>query len=425
MKSAHQVFLLLLGLALASCAQPATNFSQFPGFAAYFATHPARHVPPTPDEQRLLERHRPRFFLPPQHAGLIDFYGDYIASGKLYAVDGTLLADQVTPGVLNASKTEPRVYFVHRSAPARLTQPVVYGRIEHDVVDLAQFGQREFVFLTYNAVFRHSGLPASVTGWRAMVLAIFASLDDWHQLDHYTAATVVLDETLHPVALVLQQHNYTHTYVFGRDLVLPADGRVLIDVAIRSNELYPHVSHRATRRAVRFLSPAAMRYLLGFGARPTMAADDVTDGQNETVYTLGFLPRPMMPSTHSRGSWGSDVACQGAMVHRGPTTTSRQCSSHGASRYSSAFFAKETARSWGVLKPRMPERAIPSISSACRPRCSVPRSTGTEGLSAFASICRRAYNASSLRQADGRQTIFVVVMLPWPMCASLLQGASL
>ncbi len=182
------------------------------------------------------------------------------------------------------------MYFVHRSAPARLTQPVVYGRIEHDVVDLAQFGQREFVFLTYNAVFRHSGLPASVTGWRAMVLAIFASLDDWHQLDHYTAATVVLDETLHPVALVLQQHNYTHTYVFGRDLVLPADGRVLIDVAIRSNELYPHVSHRATRRAVRFLSPAAMRYLLGFGARPTMAADDVTDGQNETVYTLGFLP---------------------------------------------------------------------------------------------------------------------------------------
>ena len=42
MKSARQVLLLLLGLALANCAQPATNFSQFPGFAAYFATHPAR-----------------------------------------------------------------------------------------------------------------------------------------------------------------------------------------------------------------------------------------------------------------------------------------------------------------------------------------------------------------------------------------------
>ena len=289
-KSARQVFLLLLGLALVSCTQPATNFSQFPGFATYFATHPARHVPPTPDEQRLLERHRPRFFLPPQHAGLIDFYSDYIASGTLYGADGTLLADQVTPGALNVYKTEPRVYFVHRPAPPRLTQPVVYARIERDVVDLAQFGQREFVFLTYNAVFRHSGLPASITGWRAMVLAAFASLDDWHQLDHYTAATVVLDETFHPVALVLQQHNYTHTYVFGRDLVLPADGHVLIDVAIRSNELYPHVSHRATRRAVRFLSPAAMRYLLGFGARPAMAADDVTDGQNEAAYTLGFLP---------------------------------------------------------------------------------------------------------------------------------------
>ena len=141
MKSVCRVFLFLLGLTLASCAQPATNFSQFPGFAAYFATHPARQAPPTPDEQRLLERHRPRFFLPPQHAGLIDFYDDYIASGKLYAADGTVLADQVTPGVLNAYKTEPRVYFVHRPAPARRTQPVVYARIERDVVDLAQFGR--------------------------------------------------------------------------------------------------------------------------------------------------------------------------------------------------------------------------------------------------------------------------------------------
>ncbi len=51
------------------------------------------------------------------------------------------------------------------------------------------------------------------------------------------------------------------------------------------------------------------------------------------------------------------------------------------------------------LKPRMPEREIPSISSMCRPWCSVPRSTGTESLSDCAFVCRRADNASSLMQA--------------------------
>src|SRR5262245_49689327 len=38
---------------------------------------------------------------------------------------------------------------------------------------------------------------------------------------------------------------------------------------------------------------------------------------------------------------------------------------------------------------------------------------------------RRAYGAWLLRQAYGRQNIFVFAMLPWPMCASLLQGAKL
>ena len=280
----------LLGLVLTGCAPRATNFSQHPGFAAFYTMHPAQHTLPDTDEWHLLERYKPRFFLPPGHAGLIDFYGDYIASGRLYAGDGRLLARQVTPSVLNAHKTDPRVGFVHTPSSARSAQPVVYGRIERAEVDLGAFGKPTLLFLTYHAVFRHSGLPASVSGWWALALGLVANLEDWHQLDHYTSATIVLEQTHAPLALMLQQHNYTRTYVFGRDIALPDDGRALLDVAIRSNELYPHMVRKTTRRAVRFVSPEAMRYLLGFGPRPWIAADDLTDGQDEAPYTLGCLP---------------------------------------------------------------------------------------------------------------------------------------
>ncbi len=31
--------------------------------------------------------------------------------------------------------------------------------------------------------------------------------DDWHQLDHYTAATVVLNQQSHPIAIIPQPQN--------------------------------------------------------------------------------------------------------------------------------------------------------------------------------------------------------------------------
>jgi hypothetical protein len=74
--------LVVLAL-LASCPLPETNFSQWPGFAEYFAQRPPSVTLPSEQERVLLERHRPRFFLPPAHAGMIDFYGDYVARGEL------------------------------------------------------------------------------------------------------------------------------------------------------------------------------------------------------------------------------------------------------------------------------------------------------------------------------------------------------
>ncbi|MEI6300803.1 MAG: hypothetical protein WCR74_05120 [Betaproteobacteria bacterium] len=265
------------------------HFPDYPGFSGYFAANPPSPALPDGAEQVLLVRYKPRFLLPRDHPGMIDFYGDYIAHGRLYNAEGKQLADKVTREVLNAHRNEPGAVFVHEAQNAKAPTPVVYGRIDRDVVDFGNGVKRRFTFLRYHAVFRQSGLPASLTGWRAFLLSLTGDLEDWRQLDNHTAATVVLDEEDRPVALMLQPHSYMRTYVFGVDVALPADGRTMIDVAIRSNELYRHVEGRVSYRAVRFLGEEGMRYMLGGEARPTLSADDITDSVRETDYSLQFL----------------------------------------------------------------------------------------------------------------------------------------
>ena len=183
--------------------------------------------------------------------------------------------------------------FTH-APPGTPPRPVVYGRVDRERFELG--GRiRAFTFLTYTLVFRHSGLPAGLTGVRELALGVVADLDDWHQLDHYTALTLALDEDLRPRAALFQQHNYLRTYVLGQGegpglLVLPADGRLAIDVAIRSNELYPHRPDRTERRAVSFLDPATARYLVLGEAKPPLAAPDVTDPDREIDLPLTYLP---------------------------------------------------------------------------------------------------------------------------------------
>ena len=281
-------FMFVCALATTGCSLPKANFSQYPGFAEFYAAHPPRDTLPSAEEQALLDRYKPRLYLPPNHAGLIDFYQDYIAQGSLFAADGKRISANVTREILNANKENFGVIFQHRPT-ARPTKATVFGRIDYD--DLAVDNEKvRLTFLTYHAVFRHSGIAAGFEGWRASLVSWFADLDDWHQLDHYTAATIVLNESSRPIALMLQQHNYHHTYVFGHEFPFPDDQRVRVDVAIRSNELYPHSPERVRHRAVRFNSPEEMRYLVGFGEKPRIAEDDITEGKNEAEYRLEVLP---------------------------------------------------------------------------------------------------------------------------------------
>lgn len=285
------IFLAALVPAVGSGA-PSTNFSQYPGFARYFADNPPAAERPNSEQRALLMRYRPRFLISEDQPGPVDFYRDYIANGSLYDGQGKLVSRAVTPELLNRFKDDPGAEFRHLPPDSPTSTPVIYARIDYTKVSAARGadgGGEEFVFLTYHAVFRQSGLPQGLERWKAALLALLGDLRDWHQLDHYTAVTVVLDPRERPVAVMLQQHNYVRTFLIGEGIDLPPDHRVVVDVAIRSNELYPHLPGRRLRRAVRFADRDGMAYLMGFGGRPFMAADDVTESAREVQYALEYL----------------------------------------------------------------------------------------------------------------------------------------
>lgn len=263
----------------------ADNFSQHPGFSTHFETYPPASRPAGPHDRALLRRYRPRLWVGPGQDAPIGFYADYIAHGRLYNARGQVISSDVDRALLNRYKRKPGVTFVHRSGPYA-THPIVLARVDH-----AELGcTPRLTFLTYNFVFANSGLPAGLTSWKAWPLSLIADLDDWHQLDHYTAASVVLGPTQQPIALLLQQHNDQRSYIFGRDIELPADDRVRLIAALRSNELYPWHGGRTGHRTIRYMTPANLRYLVTGHDKPFYSARDITQAAREIHYRLAFPP---------------------------------------------------------------------------------------------------------------------------------------
>ncbi len=282
--------MLAAGFGVQSKAFADGNFSQYPGFAEFFAANPRSDMAASPAEQVLLRRHRPRFHLPAEHAGLISFYDDYIAQGTLVDGKGELVSENVTRDILNRYRNDIQAVFTHIPSTVRSEQPVVFGRVDRIALPMGGGRSEPMTVLTYHAVFRNSGVLAGLSWWQAGLVGLAANPRDWHQLDHYTAVYLLLDRADEPVALMLQQHNYVRSYLFGEALDLPADGRPEVDVAIRSNELYPHAPGRRAHRAVRFIEVQALRYMLGAAEAPTFGGEDITDPVREQDYALEFLP---------------------------------------------------------------------------------------------------------------------------------------
>lgn len=289
------IYYLLLFI-IAGCEYNKHNFSQYPGFAEYFRSNPPSNELPDRADRHLLYRFRPRFFLAKGEDSPIDFYSDYINNGVLIDGHGKMISSNVTRKILNSHKDNPNVVFEHIPAgePAR---GVVYGRIEREIIifhtDNGRVAQ-PLTFLTYHIVFRNSGLPAGIPAWQEALLGLLFDLDDWHQLDHYTSVSLVIEEKdsgdVMPIAVMLQQHNNVRTYLSGEGISIPDDGRILIDVAIRSNELYPYMEGTARHRAVYMPDPEGMRFLLSGEGKPIFAAYDITKGTTEVEYGLEFLP---------------------------------------------------------------------------------------------------------------------------------------
>jgi hypothetical protein len=293
-------FLSAAAFSAVSCGKGADdgNFSQHPGFAEWYAANPPSERMPSAEQQALLARYQPRIFIAEGQEEPIDFYRDYIAQGRLYHSDGELISAEVIPDILNAHKADPAVVFVHEPTD-RATRPRIYGRVDHGSLALPGCeAATPVVFLTYHLVFRRSGLPAGMAAWHEALVDLVSDPADWHQLDHYTALTLALAPGvgggLEPFAATFQQHNYLRTYLLGATdgpgrLAMPADGRLSVDVALRSNELYPHRPARTSRRAVSFLRPETAGYLITGGDPPWLVADDVTDPDREITPELAFL----------------------------------------------------------------------------------------------------------------------------------------
>ena len=92
-------------------------------------------------------------------------------------------------------------------------------------------------------------------------------------------------------AAQLPAHLPTIEQIWRGTRSVTVDGRVRIEAAIGSNELYPRRPGRVRRRAASFMSPETAPYLI-FGERRlfTLIADDVTAGRHEVNYQLEFLP---------------------------------------------------------------------------------------------------------------------------------------
>ena len=283
---------LLIGtwlLTVSTAFAASTNFSQYPGFAEWYAANPPSTELPSEADRALLAKHRPRFFFAEGQTRFIDFYRDYIALGTLRDGNGKIIARDVTRKLLNQHGEDPTVEFIHEPEAGHRPKHTIYGRISRKQTDwLGE--KRQLTFLMYTAVFAHSGLTSGLLGFQKLALGLLGDLKDWHQLDHYTAVTLILEDGNRPFALMLQQHNYLRTYLIGETYALPEDGRPAVAAALGSNELFPYQPGRTSHRAVPFLTPKNFRYMIGSGARPFFTADDITEPEEEQDYRLAFLP---------------------------------------------------------------------------------------------------------------------------------------
>lgn len=297
-----------------------STFADYPGFSEYYGKRCSDISTSTiisDTDKTLIRRFSPRFILPPENYFPVDFYREYLPfTVLLQHPENNVVSDAVTPELLRRYQHNRQFYLDFQQNRFRMAgldrrvaeggqkpgvqkrNAVVYARIYTEQVSFpcSSGGDcaRNLTFLKYNIVFPVSGLPARLPfGYESLLRIIGLDPDDWHELDNFVAVHIVLDEKDNPVAVLLNQHEYSRTYVIGKDIPLPPDKRVAFDIAIRSNEAYPAsgaenpVEHRVIKDIFH------LPYLLSGEDPPLVRGHDITRGINaggkEVVYTLLFL----------------------------------------------------------------------------------------------------------------------------------------
>ncbi len=257
-------------------------------------------------DRRLLEKFRPRVFIAPGGRVPVDFYGFYLPNTVVRDSSGEIVEE--SPSRAYLKKIERRagwcLDYTGPDSPCKNEScrgyvGTGYGRVYRERARYrTRTGIREepVTILKYNFAFIYSGLPAEIGGIKETLAGLVLDPSRVHELDIHGAVHVVVDKAGRPLVLLLAQHNYFRSYVFGVDIPeMPEDGRVPVCFALRSNEPYPcpDGDKPVKRRTVG--NPVNIAYVIDGSGRPLLSGMDIVfgpgAGAEEVRYTLKFLPR--------------------------------------------------------------------------------------------------------------------------------------
>ncbi len=262
-------------------------------------------APVSAADRDLLERYRPRIFRAPGGRAPVDFYGFYLPDTVVRDESGK--AVKKSPARKYLKKIERNAgWYLDYEGPGSPCEDkgcsgymgAGYGRVYRERARFrTDSGTREMpvIILKYNFAFTYSGLPADIGWLKETAAGLVMDPARVHELDIHGAVQVVLSEKERPLVLLLAQHNYFRSYVFGVDIpAMPPDNRCPVCFALRSNEPYPCPAGKEPVRRRTVGSPVNMAYVIDGTKKPLLSGMDVIfgpkAGAQEVPYTLRFLP---------------------------------------------------------------------------------------------------------------------------------------
>ncbi len=262
-------------------------------------------TPVTPEGQRLIERFRPRVFIAPGGRMPVDFYGFYLPNTVVRDGAGDIVKESPSRAYLKKIERRAGWCLDYRGPDSPCDKEdckgyvgAGYGRLYRETARFrtgAGVKEVPVTILKYNFAFTYSGLPAEIGGIKETLAGLVLDPSRVHELDIHGAVQVVLSDRGRPLVLLLAQHNYFRSYVFGVDIPeIPTDGHAKICFALRSNEPYPCPGGNKPARLRTVGNPVNISYVIDGTGRPLFSGEDLVygpeGGAKEAAYSLEFLP---------------------------------------------------------------------------------------------------------------------------------------